>query len=91
MGYRGSHASAAQRPAQGCQECGTIDARSNENSGKFITGDRSLPRSNSIRRSKALERIMGKRASTFSRSVRKSAAIKANGFVMPVWITHAVR
>ncbi len=33
-------------------------------------------RSNSIRRSKALERMMGKRARTFSRTVRKSDAIK---------------
>ena len=35
-------------------------ARSNGNSGKFIAGeDRSLQRSNSIRRSNALERISG--------------------------------
>ena len=38
---------------------------------------RGLPRSNNIRLSKALERIMGKRAKTFSRTVRKSDAIKA--------------
>src|ERR1700744_1783490 len=44
------------------QECGAIVARPNGNSGKSITDDRSLLRSNSIRRSAALERIMGKRS-----------------------------
>ncbi len=50
-------------------------ARSKANSGKSITGNCALLRSNSIRRSNALERKMGKRARTFSRSFRKSDAI----------------
>src|ERR1700722_9274649 len=52
------------------QECGAIVARSNGNSGKSITGNRSLLRSNSIRRSAALDRIIGKRSNTWSRMLR---------------------
>src|SRR5205807_579841 len=59
------------------QEFGTIEARSNEVTIASEGEWRSPARSNSIRRSKALERIMGKRAKTCSRRVRKPDAINA--------------
>ena len=57
------------------QEYGTIEAGSKVE--VTVSGNGCRSRSNSIRRSKALERMMGKRAMTFSRTVRKSDAIKA--------------
>lgn len=60
----------AEPPATGNarQDCGTIDVRSNEDIiASGVDERRSLLRSNNIRRSKALERIYGKRWNTFSR------------------------
>jgi hypothetical protein len=51
------------------------------NSGIFITGGRSLLRSNSIRRSEAVERIKGNLSNILSRTLRQSAAIRHNGLV----------
>ena len=51
------------------QDRGTI-VSSNGKRGKFITGDSSLLRSNSIRRSRALERINGNLSNTLSRMLR---------------------
>ena len=61
------------------QEYGTIEAGSKVE--VTVSGNGCRSRSNSIRRSKALERMMGKRAMTCSRTVRKSDAIKATFFV----------
>jgi hypothetical protein len=53
------------------QARGTMVARSNGNAGKVVTGEvRSPPRSKSIRRSKALERIKGNLSNTLSRILR---------------------
>src|SRR5437868_2870621 len=59
------------------QEFGTIEAGSKEVTTPSGDEWRSLARSNSVRRSKALERIIGKRVKTFSRTVGKSHAINA--------------
>src|SRR5205085_522195 len=63
------------------QESGTIEARSNEVTTASRDETRLPARSNSIRRSEALERMMGKRAKIFSRTFGKSDAINTTFFV----------
>src|ERR1700738_4417919 len=63
------------------QEFGTIEARSNEVTTAHGGEWRWPERWNSIRRSKALERIMGKRVKTSSRRVRRPDAINTTFFV----------
>jgi hypothetical protein len=56
------------RKATAGQDCGTI-VSSTGDCGKLIAGDTSLPRANSLRRSRALERMNGNRSNTLGLKV----------------------